>query len=170
MANGGLAGVDRPAPISKLPLGLLGFLGIKSFGQYPNSLGSQISPGLDLLGLFSGAHAEHANGGAVNAAAGYNTVALTVPQNEIWYVTMAHAVATLGAGTAITMQLAVQPSVGADIVLTELLTGGASAGSIMSPLLREVWLGPGDDLGIRVGAFTGVVPINARCRRIVFTI
>jgi hypothetical protein len=161
----------QQTPISTLPLGLLGFLGIKSFGEYPQYLGGTILPTLDLLGLWSGAQATHANGIAVNAALGFNSVSLIVPQTEIWYVTMGHVVATVDAAEAIKITGELQPSVGAGVFITPTVDAAASAGVVPATINYPMWFGPGDELGVRVSTLTGAaVAINARVRRIVFPI
>ena len=159
------------ANISKLPLGLLGFLGIQAGGKYPSLLGDTIAPTWDLLNLLAGAHATGISGVAIpNLAVGFNTVGLVVPETEIWYVTMCHAVAATGAAEAASFALAVEPSVGAAVGLTSNVIIGANEASWFATVYEPFWLSPGDDLGIQCSAFTGTVVGNVRCRRIVLPI
>lgn len=74
-----------PTPINRLPNGLLGFLGIKNGGRYPDQMGTTLAPTWDLSDLYLGTNVEVATNGP--NATGTNFVGHhTVPQGQIWYV------------------------------------------------------------------------------------
>lgn len=78
-------------PISKLPLGILGMLGIKSLGQYPNAISEDIQLTFgEVLPLLTAAHGEDLFSALTNITAlNVNPSGIVVPQTEIWYVAAA---------------------------------------------------------------------------------
>lgn len=142
--------------ISKLPLGLLGLLGIKNGGAYPRELAGFYQPMLELLPWIAAANFEEANfaQNAVAAAgnAGAFSTAVQVPQTELWYVQFASLRVFTAAGEAFSGYLAVRrfPVSSPNIVmpLSEIVTVGASingapaVGNLYAPFI----LGPGDEL------------------------
>lgn len=142
--------------ISKLPLGLLGFLGIKNGGQYPRNLGATYDPSFDMLPLLVGANFEELNfaQNAVAAAgnAGSFSTPVQVPQTEVWYVSLASIRSFTGAGEAWSGYLGLRrfPVSSPNIVhpLSNLVTNavasvsGVPGATLYSPLI----LGPGDEV------------------------
>lgn len=96
------------APLGQLPRGLLDFFAVKSMGEYPQRLGNEVSPVMDLTRWYADQAATtgvaHASAlGTLGASAGQITSAdwtastgafdfargggaTIVPQNEIWLV------------------------------------------------------------------------------------
>jgi hypothetical protein len=148
---------DIGTPISRLPYGVLGLLGIKSQGQMPLYLKSDYQAVLDLLGLF---HVNHqtplAAGGpfTINQAPGVFATpdpVLTVPQNELWYFPEFSAslqIISGAAGITYAAALAVRA-----LTIVRILSPPASFNSSVANPQNIVsnnaafWLGPGDELG-----------------------
>jgi len=147
---------DVGTPISRLPYGVLGLLGIKSQGQMPLYLKSDYQAVLDLLGLF---HVNHqtplAAGGpfTINQATGVFATpdpTLTVPQNELWYFPefsaslqiIGTAAITYGAALAVRALTIVR-------LLSPVGTYTAAANNLQHHVSNTAafWLGPGDELG-----------------------
>ena len=104
-----------PAVLSKLPLGLLGFFGIKNGGQYPQYLQNNIQPDLDMLEILAANYGENIAGAAspvaVGAAAAIGVVsgaAIVVPSAEIWLVSKLGLVCNTGAAVTGTYSLLLQ--------------------------------------------------------------
>lgn len=151
--------LSAPA-ISKLPLGLLDFLGIKSFGRYPFNFGDQISPTWDLF-----QHTVNANlSGAVDAApvalvgAQFNPSTIVVPQDEIWHVPAygSSNEFVTAAGEAVSGYLAMSQvtNPGGTRTMADLVTIAASA-RIRSGSVEPYWLPPGAILGAYINSITG---------------
>lgn len=93
-----------PQPLNRIPVGLLDLFGIKSMGQYPQSLLNQLQPVIDLLPWYTQAQATNVQlsraplvGNAISggrytwtastiAVLPATTGEIRVPDNEIWYV------------------------------------------------------------------------------------
>lgn len=153
-------GASVGTPVSRLPYGLLGLLGIKSQGQLPLYLRNDYQPTLDSLGLF------HVNHQTPLAAGGPFTInqlpgvfaggatldpVLAVPQNEIWYFPEFSAslqVISGAAGLSYAASLAVRA-----LTIVRILSPPASFNSSLTVPQNVVsnnasfWLGPGDELG-----------------------
>ena len=80
MAQGSFRGT-----INKLPLGWLGFLGIKNGGEYPQDASTVLSPTWDMTNLYSYGNAEIANDNQNTSVLG-NVSLTTVPNGETWLV------------------------------------------------------------------------------------
>lgn len=146
--------------INTLPLGLLGFLGIKNGGRYPDELGSLLVPTWDLMELYTAANSVHRNDNVNVTAVGAFTV-VTVPEGEAWYVINQDVgSATLAAG--VTLQLSLQitdPSSIATVALSD-PTNLASAGQRCSASLpRPYFAGPGSALGLIATVWGGGVTV-----------
>lgn len=172
MANGGIL---TPPVISRLPLGLLRFLGIQSGGLYPQSLNSGLQTTLETLDLLAVNHREFLtqtqNGIAAVGPLTFSTFA--VPSGvgggaapEVWYVRGVSARITLGAAENWSGQLFYQPREAGGAVtaiwpLHPFRTFGGpvaqSVGSWEGTVGAGLWMGPGDILGIDTQALTGTV-------------
>jgi len=158
--------LTRPV-FSKLPLGLLGFLGIKTGGQYPQFLGDSINPSWDMLEILSGVHIESgATVAAAPAAATFGSYHV-VPQQEVWYVRHYSARATTAAGEALAWNLAMQtPASGSALPVTHMLsnqtTNGASVtiGQFAPANAMPLFVGPGTIFGVWTNTITGAPTIT----------
>ena len=135
--------------INKLPLGLLGFLGIKNGGRYPEELSNILSGTWDLGPLYLDTNSE--NSSAVLAIAGIGSQAFfTVPVGQAWWVRYGSAATgTLGAGQ--TIQLGLQTTDAAGLVTTAInqMSQSRTVGQRCATALeRDVILGPGATFGI----------------------
>lgn len=160
--------------ISKLPLGLLGFLGIKNGGEYPRHLLNSYAPTIDLMGLLIGANFEELNP-ALNASpatgtAGSFSTPITTPQTEIWLVTLACARITTGAGETGSGYLALRrfstPSPNVVHALSDQL--GVTASNTGIPALMKypppLVMGPGDEICWFATLTTGAPQMRAAVR------
>jgi len=162
-----MADMLTPAVLSKLPLGLLGFFGIKNGGQYPQSLGNVVLPQLDVLPLLQANYHENLAGGAGAGgitAIGFKqmldpatTVAVIVPAAEIWYVNNITGTLFTGVGDSFTGSLVVRSRQNGSASnwhrsVSEQFTQAANLFSLFQGQ-REVWLSPGDELGVWTTAF-----------------
>lgn len=157
-----------PAVISKLPLGLLGFFGIKNGGQYPQTVGNVILPQLDMGEMLAANYHERLGTNIAVAAIGFtalNVVATglpaVVPQAELWHVMNATAITFTGIGDAITYVPTVRNSQSGSAsnyhrALAYEITQAASLNR-QTPCTFDNgsrWLVPGDQLGLWVSALT----------------
>ena len=155
-----------PAVISKLPLGLLGFFGIKNGGQYPQSIVPAISPVLDLSGLLAANYNEKL---AVpcTAALGFVTgnvlasgLPAVVPAAELWWVSAVSLQTFTGAGDSFTgaLELRANQTGGASVwhrALSAEFTQGASLTRTLPGIHTDgLWAGPGDTFGVWYSAST----------------
>lgn len=169
---------DVPSsPISKLPLGLLGYLGIKNGGQYPRALGGTYDPSFDMLPIIVGSNFEELNFGlgavpAVANAGSYSTP-LQVPQTEAWYVTMLCHRITTGVGEAWNGYLALRrfPTSSPNVVhaLSDVFPASLGASltgipQIARPTNTPLILGPGDEVCIFTTAVTGAPQVRPAIR------
>ncbi len=163
-----------PAVLSKLPLGLLGFFGIKNGGQYPQTLGEVIVPQLDMLELLAANYCERISAAvAVNAigfaqaveiGSGLNCI---VPDAQVWYVPKYTIGALTGAGESVTFTGMVQHTQSGTAsnwyhAMTEALTLGAS-GNIYAPAAPGAgkWFGPGSRFGFWTASVAGPVDLTS---------
>ena len=161
--------------VSKLPLGLLGFLGIKNGGAYPRSLGGQYAPTIDSLPLLAGVNFEELNPGntavaATGGNAGSFSTGFQVPQTEVWYVTLCSAGVTTGVGEAFFGYLALRrfPVSSPNVVhaISDTITVAASI--VNQPLLFKydspLILGPGDEVCLFTITATGAPQTRGHLR------
>ena len=154
-----------PAVISKLPLGLLGFFGIKNGGQYPQSIVPDIQPVLDLADQLAANYRELVFVAPI-AALGFVTANLNgsaatpgaVPAGELWFVQAASVFAFTGVGDSFTGTLEVRNSTTGlasawHRALSNTITLAAST-TQLHPGISGVWLSPGDTIGFWYSAAT----------------
>lgn len=150
--------VLAPRGLSKLPLGLLGFFGVKNGGDYPQEIGSVIVPTLALEGLLAINYAEKLAVSCV-APAGAAIVAgvvvatglpAVVPANENWFVASVSAAAFTGVGDSWTgsgMRQSRQTGAASNWhhVITPEITNAASQNRMLPGAYPDgFWAGPGD--------------------------
>lgn len=153
-----------PAVISKLPLGLLGFFGIKNGGQYPQSLGGEIAPTIDLWEILAANYNERFAASAI-AAANFQPVLLSgvplvVPPAELWFVSAVSINGFTGVGDSFTATAVARGNQTGSAskwprAISNMITQGASL-NVMHPgwLGNGIpWFGPGDDFGVQYSAF-----------------
>lgn len=155
-----------PAVISKLPLGLLGFFGIKNGGQYPQSIGEVIVPTLGMADMLAANYRELVTVAPI-AALGFVTANLSggavpavVPAGELWWVSAVSVFSFTGAGDSISGSLEVRnnqtgsPSVW-HRALSPLITQAASITALHPGThIDGLWLSPGDTIGFWYAAVT----------------
>lgn len=88
--------------INTLPIGLLGFLGLKNGGNYPRAMGEELQPAFELSSLYFGANQRTVRLSGNIAAIGFTPLG-TVPQGEYWALTglQLNSNAALGAGVSL---------------------------------------------------------------------
>lgn len=151
------------AAISRLPLGLLGFLGIKNGGEYPRELAGFYQPVLEQLGMLAGIHAEElhfANNAAPAAGVtGSFSTAMVVPNDQIWFLIAGGIRVTTGVGeawrgTIVTRQFATA-SPNNVVPISETLSVGASSFDFNRGTALPIWLGPGFEVCVQTSTITG---------------
>jgi hypothetical protein len=108
LANGSLTALTAPV-ISKLPLGLLDFLGIKSGGRYPDSLGNVLTPVWDMerfQEIFDERTAFDVTTTIGVAALNFLPWNIVVPQTELWLVKQINGFLQTDAAETVTASLA----------------------------------------------------------------
>lgn len=168
-----------PAVISKLPIGLLGFFGIKNGGQYPQSIVPAIQPTLELAGILAANYNESitvapiAALGFVTANIGASGLPAVVPAAELWWVSSLSAFAFTGVGDSITGTVEVRglQSGSASVwhrAVTSEFTQGASLSKLHPTTAPEgFWMQPGDTVGVWFSAVTnasGTAQVSVQLR------
>lgn len=163
-------------PISKLPLGILGMLGIKSLGRYPNAISEDIQLTFEQLDLLAAAHGEGLFS-ELMALTGLNfagSTTLIVPQTEIWYVANISAFALTGVGETVTFSygwLGDATGIGTNIPVAGRTTLAASQQATVgpgSPFSR--WASQGSQFGFFVDQVTGSIDARLHLRILRFPI
>lgn len=164
-----------PAVITKLPLGLLSFFGIKNGGQYPRTISPEIVAQLDMGGLLQANYIERRVGSINVTASGFQpfnagaplTGLLTVPNGEVWCMSACTFIVSTGAGDAVAGNLAVRNLQDETAsfwyrALTGVVTQGASQVTANPIALggEPIWLSPRDTFGMNVATFTVAAAIT----------
>lgn len=163
------APILTPAVVSKLPLGLLGFFGIKNGGQYPQSIAPQFMPTLELMGLLGANYHENVGSAPlVPSVVGFNQTTITVPASEIWLVHSISAFEFTGPGDSYTegslVARSTQTGTGSNFhrALSDTFSMPAGNASRVSPgRPGPFWLAPGDQVG---AFFLGIVNASTTCQ------
>lgn len=161
---------DRGTAVSRLPLGLLSMFGIKTQGRYPLFLRQDYQPTIEVLDQLAAVHGENLSDVENNLAAVGFFENLTVPQDQIWYVSYATLHVVTGAAATVTLQMAINPASLSPFVYG--LTGVSSIGASGRNSIangRTFWLAQGDRLGSNVTAITGAdtdTTLDARILRL----
>jgi hypothetical protein len=142
-----------PAVISRLPLGLLGFLGLKNGGAFPQNIERLIRTTLDQLGFLVANHSEGLTFNYSITGTG-DFIFFTVPSGEVWYVDrFSFGISTSAAqtfGGVIRHSLPGTSYIGflaAELTLAVSQFGNSNAGNF--------WIGPGQTLGVIAHVATG---------------
>jgi len=143
--------------ISRIPAGLLGFLGIKNAGQYPSDISQVLLPTWDLASLYLQYGAQlGGDSGTVNVS-GYNVVA-TCPPGEVWCLHNLAMSVTTGAGDQWTGGLGrSKTSGGTTVPLSGSGAIGASNNVLLNAQALPTFLTPGENLGLITLSVTGTV-------------
>jgi len=141
--------------ISRIPAGLLGFLGIKNGGQYPQRLATELLPTWDLSDQYSEYGAQLQGLNLQVTATGYIAY-FTPPVGEVWRIhdiglTVQCAVAELFLGSVARSQTAG----GTVVPITDHLSVAASSSGVVVVPRVPMFLNPGDNLGVITYAFAG---------------
>jgi hypothetical protein len=156
-----------PAVISKLPIGLLGFFGIKNGGQYPQSIIPAIQPTLELGPILAANYNENLAVSPI-AALGFVTgnfissgLPAVVPTSELWWVSSISMQTFTGVGDAITGAAEIRntqtgsASVWHRAVGPEFTQGASLTRTLPCALdTRGFWAQPGDTFGFWYSAVT----------------
>ena len=135
--------------INRLPLGVLGFLGIKNGGEYPKQLSNVLLPTWDLERLYLNTNSE-TNATVVSIAAIGAQAFLTVPVGELWVVLLSSAATgTLGAGQTIELGLQTTDAAGLVTIATSPMSGPRTVGQRCAVNQADpIVLAPGSTWGI----------------------
>jgi hypothetical protein len=166
-----------PAVLSKLPLGLLGFFGIKNGGQYPQTLGQTISPDIDVMDLLAVNYRELLAMSVTPAGLGFTqqvnlstALAGGVPTNEVWLINAYSVNLFTGAGDSITCSTEVrnfQSGMASNWhrAMSDQFTQGAGLNTMRQCAISgSPWLAPGDIFGVWVSALvnaSGTVTVSS---------
>lgn len=155
-----------PAVISKLPLGLLGFFGIKNGGQYPQTIAEVIAPTLEMDGMLAANYRELiavspiAALGFVTANIGASGLPAVVPASELWWVQAVSVLAFTGAGDSFTGTIELRNTQSGSAsqwhrALSSPITQGANLSTLHPGThVDGFWASPGDTFGIWYAAAT----------------
>lgn len=143
------AGPLTPPTINKLPEGLLGFLGIKNGGRYPDQLSSTLLPVADLLAWYANTNRQYFRT-AINIAALGQTTFFTVPAGEYWYVLHASFITgAMGGGQVLNGFLSFTDAAGLrNIGVNDRAAAAATVGEVFASQARDFWMGPGESIGL----------------------
>lgn len=148
------------AVINKLPLGWLGFFGIKNGGRYPEEASSVLSPTWDMAQLYLYTNAIISSD-LLSASAVGSLTFKTVPNGEVWAVLLQAAQsATLTAGQSFQMCTNwTDPAVTTNIEngQSSILAGVGGRATCIND--RVFFAGPGSRLGITCNAIAAG-PVN----------
>lgn len=161
--------------MSKLPLGLLGFFGIKNGGAYPQQLGNVLVPQMDMTDLLAVNYRENHVFQANTVAVGFlgqldavTVLPAVVPNGEVWYLSSYSAAVFTGAGDAISATMVVRSlqsgsANGTTRALSNLITQGAAITTQnLCPDAGSRWVYPGDTFGAFVSSITSATG-NINC-------
>lgn len=154
--------------ISKIPQGILGFLGIKNGGQYPQKLTADLVPTWDMSQLYLNNYADYLSVDSTINATGY-TIFFSAPQNETWFVTDYSLDIATGAGEA--WQGCLARATANNVSQVRLSDDWTLAASTWAARVgpRNVVLAPGESLGVNTDSLTGVIDIVSQCRYVVLS-
>lgn len=140
--------------INRIPQGLLGFLGIKNGGRYPQELSPTLAPVVDLFDHYSNTNREYQTASVAVAALG-QTNFHTVPVGQWWYCCHASLfTATIGAGAAYAGVLCMIDASGLVTTMLSSVSPAAGPGAVYTAQARQFWLGPGESLGVYTTGLT----------------
>lgn len=143
--------------ISRIPAGLLGFLGIKNAGQYPSDISQVLLPTWDLASLYLQYGAQLGGDAGTENVAGYQVVA-TCPPGEVWCLHNIGMSVTTGAGDQWTGGICRSKTSGGTTVPIS-GSGAISANNnvLLNALAVPTFLTPGETLGLITLSVTGTI-------------
>lgn len=150
-------------PINRLPWGLLGFLGIKNGGEYPQTLAQQLVPVWDLKELYLEGASVLAGTASTVGATGY-VAHLSPPPGEVWQVYDFQIVAACGAGEAFTGALCRSRTSGGTTVNVSDTFSVAASTTGCKVTQRPFILTAGENMGLITYAVTGTVDLYVSAR------
>lgn len=174
-----------PAVLSKLPLGLLGFFGIKNGGKYPQYIVPEIQPTLELADILAVNYNEMVAIPCL-AALGFVTgnilatgLPAVVPASEVWFVSSLTVLTFTGVGDSMTGTVEVRNTQTGSAsawhrALTMEFTQAASLTKLHPSVMTDgFWAQPGDTFGTHFSAFvnasgTATASIQAKFTRFPF--
>ena len=143
-------------PINKHPTGLLGFLGIKNGGRYPQALTEVLTATLDLRDWYFSANevAPRVEPQDINVV-GYQAY-YTVPDSEFWVINQATAFnfGTLIASQKLRLSIASTKPGGNTVVISPSPVQ-ADEGRLTVGLSRRIFVSPGETVGILANEIQG---------------
>lgn len=150
--------------INRLPLGILGFLGIKNGGRYPQDLADTLAPVWDFSALYLYGNSEVSTSLQAIAAIGSQAY-VTVPNGEAWFILQQSAGCdTLGAGQTIEIATNWTDPAALVNIETSLMSGARTVGQRATAILQAPYLaGPGSILGINCTQLAAG-PVNVRLK------
>jgi len=159
-----------PYPIQALPKGLVGFLDLNTSGAGPPQLADQLVGTLDLLPFFALYKREALSSGAVAAGTATGdfafSVALTVPQNEAWYVVAYNISAAIPLGLTAQIAPTYQRAIAGGNTAFPVGPPVTNASSALASLIRchafsPFWLPPASFPGGITMALSAATAFNA---------
>lgn len=146
--------------ISRIPAGILGFLGIKNGGQYPQRLTADLVPTWDLSALYLAYGAQVAGLTSNFNSIGY-TQCISPPPGEVWVLHDFSVAAQAGAGEAAKICLARAPNAAVNVVDISDQVDITASTTKVAVLMRPIILCPGDTAGFSAYDLTGTISIYA---------
>ena len=152
-----MADILTPPVISRLPLGLLQFLGIQSGGLYPQSLGNQLVPTFEELDILSSVHSQEKFDVAIPITGiGFAPSPIAVPLNEVWYMHYCTGILFTDATEAVDAILGINGPTGGPHTLPVNFTFSMAASLQRSHgISGPVWVPPGMSIGFIINQITG---------------
>jgi hypothetical protein len=148
-----------PGQINRLPAGVLGYLGIKNFGNAPSYLADILSGTWDLAPFYLNSDTAYFTNATAVVAVG-NLVAFTVPEGQVYFVTDFSIFQVANAASSNTMapvRFAQGAAAGGSIIGVgqgSNLVG--PRGQMITATTLPMILMPGESLGTAVLDFAGV--------------
>ena len=150
--------------INRLPNGLLGYLGLKTLGANPRTLGDVVAPTWDLSELYLADGAKHESATGV-IGTGTN-IAHTAPNGFVWVVhawgVQCDSAALEAIGCA--YLVFVPPNSTPVVPMTNNSSMGASASIALAYATRPIILNPGESLGLQANQVTGAPTLYSALR------
>jgi hypothetical protein len=156
--------------INRTPLGLLGFLGIKNSGQYPQRLTGELVPTWDLAQLYLNASAQYAQIVTTITGTGYLPL-FAAPNGETWWITDYSADVATGAAETWQGTLSrATPNNASQVRLRDERSLAASQWLCMAaPINQPLILSPGETVGTLTNAVVGTIDVVSQIRYVVLS-
>lgn len=161
-----------PAVLSKLPLGLLGFFGIKNGGKYPQFISEQILTTLDQAGLLAANYIERHVFSVQPTTSGLKAMTdvvtglpAVVPAGEIWFCQAISITTFTGAGDSVTWVPCITnfqlngPNTWLRALAPSITQAASTNSQAPSVHVAGLWASPNDSFGANVNAVTSATGI-----------